>query len=1093
MLLKDHKTFQSAEPYPEYPWIWIPSLNPNGYIDVAYHNRCENCLKKTTCKALGEIRILSNDGNNPIPDQYRFSAKDIRMLQRALSFKHWVACGLDGFNFLYSTQDLDNYVKLLGSWEILEVIGATTLKLKYEEGVDTNPKEVCVYSYSYWDLEVTPPVRRWVHVTGSIAPTDKVKFSDDSIIADKIECEVADMDLSTLENGYFTITVDQAVTQAMYAKDPHKRDPDDPEYEEPEFKVSLFRYSRPEQWIEPRDNEWLYCVPHFIIAPVDSLDEYGRIELKNKKGEDCRIALPKAGSSEEINGKTVKKGATICIQKLTNEGWIDITEQVISQKRIWIEQTVSPISWKTTLWLRGYLPPDFSPSEDLLSDASLVRVDYLPEATDIDKQKEAVCIGKCANCVPDYNGVCGIGEQYNGKKYWCKKYQTASGFSKFVPGRCYQPSECDGFEEEKPFQLSAKLIDQARIGANTYIQQMFPGVSHHRNFYLGRADDGVPSIGYQLGLNRLSSAVQMFGKRSWVYGQGTSPQYGLFNDGTNEFYQGAFIDDRTFQNIEQVIIDDTGGYAGVLAQTVYGWDIRRTKYDQLANDVSDPYRLIRNYFSRVQRGVLRDDGSLSGVGEAYVQRFISKTFWLPKIEKDKNYSQIDCGIEFGYWVIGGNTYRIKITLKALAGYSNDWGESQGAKASGYVASLSEEEPDVFKVECRLGTHRAARTVPGMPSYDETVEFAGGGNIVEPPLWKKINSYYEIDRYKTIHCREHFACEGDVIEFNVPDGHPLYQKRFWIRETKAHSGTNEYTSGLPSVQKLAFYTIEGFYVISVEDGDKLTDISVRRVDGENEIEMTRYDIRPGHLAYDEYWCENLGTPENPEYRNIICFSQENVDDVIRIYYKLNNSPNWEDYIEINGSTIPSGTIIWYTTDEDFQANPDTIEVYDLDGNAFTRITNPDDFAKDTFYVFQDSDNYWKIIFHYDNSGEMVEIKWQSDSQNYPWQDLVGLPPYYASDVMVGGVPQPSHPMSRWGGKRDVLYVEDENDLLKNHGSGLVDVEFRVYATGVIHPGHSLEVMVADAGAGEWIDIPSEHLHIERAKGEIYISEDWYNEW
>lgn len=1125
-----YKTAHKSSPFSsQYPWIPEPNLkeNPGGTITYLNMVECRWCPAQARCNTLGGRIIESNISNiNPIKEDELYTPAQIRKIQHALHYKNFVANGLESIGMLYGTGNKANPVTRIGTWRILEANG-NELKLRYDpeaEPPDVDPRNVGLFSYQVWREEEMKP--EWISAGGSLQVYDVVTFSNDSILAHRVECKVIRLDWSTLEQGYFKIWVDQQVSNALYPSDPHKRDPADPQYSEPVITADIYRHaSIPEQWIEPVNNDWLKCKPIErewlrIEYPEDKV-----FELLSVEDKPCRVAILRGGVGQ------LKIWRTFAVHKWVEGEWQDITGEAIS--RVVVEQTTEEPYWHTKAYL-GEILPNGQSGSSLIDDAEAVKIFYFAETTDAEHYV-CPCLARCKHCKEDYNNIVRDGEKWQGRSFICAKRKEASGFINWLPGRCYQPGTCDKFEELRPFYMSADMIKQIQMGCNVYIQQSTPGLSHHMNFYIGRPGmpSGVPSIGWLLGLNQLTSAIQMFGYKVWI-GHGA---YGAFDTNAKVWTRGAFIDQDDWAVRHQAIREERALKEGILPKVINNWEDKLTRFNVMADGNTDPYKQIRRYFSLVQTGVIRDEGVLNACGHNRTQRFIEKVYWLPEVQKDQTQAWLDCSFQWGAWQIGAKTYKARINIFALAPFMQDWADKQGVKRSGITASIYQdlENPGEYFVECKLGKHCAALTVRGGGiAYDIIYAFDGGGNIAKPPVERSILSYYEND--KSMHSREDGACEGDVIVWLPSEEHQHYDKfhnkAFFISYARDHDidSINEYLQGTSGVSKSIIYQVAGF-IVPLSGGGAVTTYKILEVrgykkvnneyppDDEPNLVLIDDQIRPGENRYynipqDHFWCEKIIYPDQSwQYQNLILLSHLNcsrktpnliLGDSVKFrvrYRKPGDSTDYWATVEYTADSTPTGWIIWTTEDDDFQSaceeSLDKIIIKVIrNGEEVTmaRVDNVASLAKDTYYIFYNEDKrQYEVLFHYQNAVELVRVYYPS-ALTLPSVGLVGLPPYYVSEVTDDAEPPniiPNHPRRYWGGLRDRLRVIDEHNLLATYGQSLVDVPFEIRSAGVIHPLSDVVVSWTPCGQYDYQEVDDEAIWIDYAGGRIYLSEELIN--
>ena len=1052
------KTLDNTIPHTDYPWQYIPTIGGDGELSVRHMDECQYCSQKNSCKTFGGITITSPTGTNPIPADERITAHDIRFLQYWIYKLNRIANGLETEDWLYCGANNSNFIET-NWWVILEV-DDNRLKLRYDTVTynDRDPRKIVVGRYQWFDEDM---ISHWSYSYSEIQPNDYVTFSVDSCLCGRRCPDIIDKDLSGLndgDNGYFWITLDQDISDALYAGDPNNRTdplPDPP----PEFNVSIKRHGiSPEDWDEPGNNDKLIATVKEIVINVADIPEDNWHELKDTGDNSCRIAIPQAGALEG----SVRKWATLQVSAYYSGSWHDVSDTYDNTDHVTITQSISPAGWVTKLYLG-----------DINENTEQVYIKYMPEALPGDEIRLSPCLARCNYCKEEYNRVFRHGDEYNSRSFFCSQRSTATGFSTYLPGRCYQYGTCNKFTAGIPWILTSNTIDALWVACNVYYDQDIPGYSYHRNFTIGRSKH--PSIGYLLGLHRLESATQLFSKRTFV----GHTEYGFYEPSGSPGEPGTWISGAFWEDGDW----GTARPQGIVPSNVGSWNTRKNQIGSTLDNTLDPYEMFRAYKFRTQRGVIRDNGAMAGERELHFQRMTDFKAWFPALIKGTDQEHLYYTLQFGDWLHSGKAYAARIQMQALTPYGHDWG--QNVKISGYQVEKIEYVgsalgyENVYKIEVSNGEHRWAISNVG---EDVVLSFTAGGKVVDPPPWRKIHSFYEVPDEKVIHCPYAKTVAGDTITIDSPYAQ---EHRFWIIHALAFQGEDQTCQITREIRRRY---IPGAFSIPVEDDDTITGVRCfRDAGGGSWVQLTREDslTKPEEISEDKYWvAEYEDEEENKDYGGIVYLSPDNCritsgggntpGDTIKIEWELNDSGSWNN-CTLNDSSTPTGEFTLDIEDADFDLESLTV-------NNITRdlaMQKTEDLQPDTnqFYVWNPGGDIWRFRWNYNNAFEEMEISWDKEPDVIPDSGAWGMPLGYRD----------------YAGKLDCLWMVDEDEMVEIYGDLMIGSDFEISTAGVIHPSEPVAIYFRGYNSPSEEEVPGADLWIDRGRGIIDISQEWLDNW
>jgi hypothetical protein len=839
---------------PEHPTF--PHKSKPATLEIFPMRECEGCPQAGTNETPGHITYKKGILRGEVPGN-KISASFLRNLQYLVSrVNSWLVP-------LYGSQAGILYNALAGggkgnfaeaqSYKILSVAGNTLTC----EKIDSSDCGLNTYGNSSFIPEDSI-YRTFQTNYGMPQPNDEVEFIYPSALLFKSRPSIKQVIYDGDSPNQIQFVCDATVENAMTLGDGAAAGNTD-------YFIRVWRqFVDPEQWQPVVDNQPLKCWPHSrTIITVSDLDADGIVELKNRDGSSCRIAIP-ADEDGIIRASWIARG-----KRIDNS----TTESVEIKNRVKIVQDPDGPTWQTFLCLGVKNDDGDAVFADLRSTYSQFSVVYFPEAPAEFAQWKAPCQGRCANDIRDHNNsefinVDGAGQDDEGNSWFCKNRKTvtytlvpdmvggftsvpsfgkATGVPTYYPGKCYQP-KCSHFEILSNHSSGSsfwswwthptEFFRDVTCKANNYLVQLMPAIASHFNIKIGRAPGGHPSLRSLLG--RPFTPHTPTGMHNMVIlanlDESLIADYQITMDGDDQelvpLKSGhAWDNNQDWSDLVFATPDPKRGLAP--NQISYHLDKPFTLDRSLDYTVTDdPFDLFRSYEDYIGgQTITMDTFEVGGRSAGDTPMLVDEEpLVIPRVsldtltEQDRNEAIVT--VHDPAIVVMGEDIGLTIEFLPIRNIEKEPINS----GSGTIKSVEDLGGNLFKIVLDNQPHQYS-TIEGESGSrrDEIVTFRAGGNVGCPD-YLRINNYYEDPKTIGSGTDPLWIGDGVKIDATVSNDPDFDERSFTVTRVVAHGEESE---GWGSHIITQNWTVTGFWEpvgnASIED---VIDYSLIKVQGDH---------------------------------------------------------------------------------------------------------------------------------------------------------------------------------------------------------------------------------------------------------------------
>lgn len=917
-------------------------------------------------------------------------------------------------------------------------------------------------------------------------PNDEIEFLSPSVLATKSRPSILRVIWTTDTPNQIQFVCDQSVTHAMTLGD-ESAAPYSGEYH-----IKVWRQNGDrEEWNPVNDPKELRCYSKFqVIDMATDLDADGVIELTNRDGDPCRIAIPVDASG--IFGASWKTTAYLIA------GGASVLD---TKSRVRIVQSAG--AWNTYLCLgtKDHTGATVFGS-DLRDTVSRLVLSFMPEAPPDYTAWKASCAARCKHDTRDYHNseitAPGFGADADDNRWYCKQVNTVvyddvqnmdgtwtttesftspSHIAEYNPGSCYM-NVCDQFSVVTAnsgnestwswWRSWTSYVQRITAAANIYLVQLFPAISSYHNLKIGRGHGPStrslmgPSFSMRTPEGMHPSVLAMVDE-AIVSGYNT-----ITVDGDEDFVpvRGANYDpDQDWSEIEFGVdqpADGLGVQSGkkqILAPTVN------------EGDAQDTHRTRRAHEDEIGGATCKQDEFTLG-GRSYADTPVATTvepLIVPRVSldatSDQNRNEVVVQKHETHWTIMGEQYSHRMQIMPIRPPEKDPVQT----GTGTVQDVEDLGGGEFKIVLENQQHHFS-TIQGTSGdrHDEIISFMAGGNVGCPPHLK-INNYYETD--KTIGSGTHPVWIGDSVKIlaTVSNDSEFDERAFLVTHVEPH-GVSNADWGQEIITHN--WTVTGYW--EPTDNATLEDVVVLdSVQLPDTTPLTRLttDARPSVINTGEYWFDTD--------TNRIYFSGADFGDAVNIYWDLETAETSHSQLGyvIGTPNIPPHHVAAESY-VDTGVTSSTLASYDgysveyVTGGALALVgSNP---GIGEYSESFDASTHLLLTFNRAESGARVSVIFDTGEPASNPGDIARIPDY-----------------GTWGAYRDYLIIKDDVDgFIANAiaNGGLIGEPITYWQSQQVFVP-SVAVSVTPYLEDAYVSVPAGDYLEESGQGYIYLKKSW----